>query len=82
MMLRPSRLQIMESGDIPYLWILGARDNYINCDVMKSRVRMPVNGTLKILENSGHLGFIEEEERSLRILDEFIYRESRQHTLE
>src|SRR4030042_4952125 len=72
MMARPSRLTVMESGIVPCLWILGAMDNYINCEMAQTKVRMPANGELVILENSGHLGFVEEEEKSLKILIGFI----------
>lgn len=36
MMLRPSRVTVMEKGKIPCLWILGAKDNYINCEQISS----------------------------------------------
>jgi pimeloyl-ACP methyl ester carboxylesterase len=35
-------------------------------------VKLPSNARLVVLENSGHLGFIEEESESLRILSGFI----------
>jgi len=72
MMARPSRLTVMESGRVPCLWILGAMDNYINCEMAQTKVRLPANAELVILENSGHLGFVEEEEKSLKILIGFI----------
>ncbi|NSW93297.1 MAG: alpha/beta hydrolase [Bacteroidales bacterium] len=72
MMARPSRLHIMEEGLIPCLWILGRHDNYINCDAIQSKVRLPANARLVILENSGHLGFIEEPQLSATALTQFI----------
>jgi pimeloyl-ACP methyl ester carboxylesterase len=72
MMARPSRLTIMEQGIVPCLWILGIMDNYIPCDIIKQKVRLPANAELIVLENSGHLGFIEEKEKSARILTDFI----------
>ncbi|OFY61673.1 MAG: hypothetical protein A2V64_02515 [Bacteroidetes bacterium RBG_13_43_22] len=72
MMARPSRLAVMESGRVPCLWILGAMDNYINCELAQTIVRLPENAKLVILKNSGHLGFIEEEAKSLEILTKFI----------
>ncbi|MCX6301099.1 MAG: alpha/beta hydrolase [Bacteroidia bacterium] len=72
MMARPSRLAVMEEGKVPCLWILGKMDNYVNCELAKSKVRLPKNAELVVLENSGHLGFIEEEEQSLYILAEFV----------
>lgn len=72
MMARPSRLPVMEKGRIPLLWILGELDNYINCRQMQGRVRLPGNAELCVLPDSGHMGFVEEEEHSLEILAEFV----------
>jgi pimeloyl-ACP methyl ester carboxylesterase len=72
MMLRPSRLSFMEEGRVPFLWILGTMDNYIPCDLIQSRVNMPSNAEVVILRNSGHIGFIEEEELSVKNVSEFV----------
>ncbi|MGB8489695.1 MAG: alpha/beta hydrolase [Bacteroidales bacterium] len=72
MMSRPSRVGVMEEGKIPLLWILGKLDIHIPYDTIQSRVRLPSNARVVVLENSGHMGFIEEEDRSVQILSEFI----------
>lgn len=72
MMTRPSRLSVMEQGRVPCLWILGALDNYIPCEIMQTRVRLPANATLEVLKNSGHMGFVEEKALSAKILSNFI----------
>lgn len=72
MMERPSRQRLMEEGKVPCLWILGAMDNYIPVETISSRVSLPENAELVVLQNSGHLGFIEEEEHSLEIFRNFI----------
>lgn len=72
MMERPERLQVMEDGRAPCLWILGSEDNYIPCDSMQQRVVLPSNARVVVLKNSGHLGFIEEQNLSLEILSDFI----------
>jgi len=71
MMARPSRLYLMEEGRVPCLWLLGAMDNYIDCEQIQTKVRLPGNAEVHILNGSGHMGFIEEEERSLEIVAEF-----------
>jgi pimeloyl-ACP methyl ester carboxylesterase len=71
MIKRPSRVHVMESGKIPCLWILGALDNYIDFRAIQERVILPPSVTVAVLENSGHMGFIEEEEEALRILTSF-----------
>jgi pimeloyl-ACP methyl ester carboxylesterase len=72
MMMRPSRLSFMEEGKVPCLWILGTMDNYIPCDLIQSKVKLPTNAKVVVLNNSGHLGFIEEEELSVKIVIDFI----------
>jgi pimeloyl-ACP methyl ester carboxylesterase len=72
MMIRPSRLSIMEEGKVPCLWILGLMDSYIPYELIQTKVKLPSNSKVVILTNSGHLGFVEEEERSLEVIKEFV----------
>lgn len=72
MMARPSRLQYMEEGKVPCLWILGTMDNYIPCGEIQSRVKLPSNAKVAVLNESGHMGFVEEEDRSVKIISEFV----------
>lgn len=72
MMARPSRLLVMEEGKVPCLWILGSMDNYIPCDVIQTKVKLPYNASLVVLKNSGHIGFIEEESLSVKTISDFV----------
>jgi pimeloyl-ACP methyl ester carboxylesterase len=72
MMARPSRVSVMEKSPVPCLWILGRMDNYINCNVIQTKLELPSNAQVVIMENSGHLGFIEEEDLSVNVLGDFI----------
>lgn len=72
MMIRPSRLSFMEEGRVPCLWILGTMDNYIPCEMIQAKVKLPANATVVVLNNSGHLGFVEEQELSVKIVSEFV----------
>lgn len=72
MMIRPSRLSIMEEGKVPCLWILGVMDNYIPCELIQTRVNLPANAKTVVLKKSGHLGFIEEPEKSLEAVTDFV----------
>ena len=72
MMIRPSRLSFMEEGKVPCLWILGKMDNYIPCELIQTKVKLPANAKVVVLINSGHMGFVEEEELSVKILSEFV----------
>lgn len=69
---RPSRIKVLESGIVPCLWVLGAQDNYISCEAVRAKVHLPGNAQVMVLNNSGHMGFIEEEERSLRVITDFV----------
>ncbi|HEX2920266.1 MAG TPA: alpha/beta hydrolase [Bacteroidales bacterium] len=72
MMKRPSRIEIMEEGRVPCLWILGKLDSYIKPVVMQEKVKLPENARLVLLNKSGHMGFIEEEALSAETLVRFI----------
>ena len=62
----------MEEGRVPCLWILGSMDSYIPSDIIRTKVILPANARVVVLEKSGHLGFIEEEEISVRAITGFI----------
>lgn len=72
MMIRPSRQSVMEEGRAPCLWILGSMDNYIPCDLIQTNVNLPSNASVVILKNSGHMGFVEEESKSVEVITEFV----------
>jgi len=72
MMARPSRINILESGRVPCLWILGTMDNYIDYMQVQKNVKLPVNAKVVILKDSGHIGFIEEEDKSVDVITSFV----------
>jgi pimeloyl-ACP methyl ester carboxylesterase len=71
MIVRPSRLALMEEGRVPCLWILGEMDSYIPCEFIQTKVSLPSNAKLVVLKNSGHIGFIEEEDLSVNLISDF-----------
>ena len=68
---RPDRSRIMEEITIPLLWILGRKDNYINFQSAKEKINLNGMGKLVILDNSGHMGFMEERKDSAAHLISF-----------
>ena len=74
MIARPSRVGFMEEGWVPCLWILGAYDRYIPCEAIQQKVCLPLNAKAVILEQSGHMGFVEEEERAAEVITRFVER--------
>lgn len=71
MIARPARVTVIEGGKCPLLWILGRHDRYFSPEAALRDIKLPDNSKLVILENSGHLGYIEETERSAGILTDF-----------
>jgi pimeloyl-ACP methyl ester carboxylesterase len=47
-------------------------DNYIPCELIQKQVKLPSNARVVVLKNSGHMGFVEEEENSLKAITEFV----------
>jgi len=68
---RKPRVSLMEEGVAPLLWILGLHDQYIDYSKVSMAVNLPSNARLVTLNESGHLGFIEEPEKSANLLTEF-----------
>ena len=68
---RPDRCKLMYDDKIPLLIIAGKKDNYIPYEVMEKIKQIGTNVEVQTLENSGHMGFIEEPEESFRILSAF-----------
>ena len=69
---RPSRIGVMEEGRVPCLWILGMMDSYIPYELIQTKVNLPTNARVVVLEKSGHLGFIEEEDKSAEMIIGFV----------
>ena len=44
---------------------MGKKDNYIPYDIVSEKIGIPRDITKLILEKSGHIGFIEEKEKSV-----------------
>jgi pimeloyl-ACP methyl ester carboxylesterase len=74
MITRPSRQSVVESGRVPLLWILGRDDLYFSPEKAIRDTRLPHNAEVVILENSGHLGFVEETGRSAELITGFARR--------
>jgi len=72
MMQRPSRLELMQEGRVPCLWILGLMDSYIPYDIIQTKVDLPANAKVVVLEESGHMGFVEEEDKSVEAIKMFV----------
>lgn len=74
MKLRPDRSEIIKKSPIPFLLILGRKDSHIAYETVKTKIELNQSGELAVLENSGHMGFVEEPEKSADIIQSFVQR--------
>ncbi|HAF29075.1 MAG TPA: alpha/beta hydrolase [Bacteroidales bacterium] len=72
MMNRPDLSESLVKSTIPFLYLVGEHDNYIDYNTVVPKVRHPKMAEQCVLSNSGHMGFIEEKELSLLYLERFI----------
>lgn len=68
---RPERCTLFLDEKVPLLLIAGKKDNYIPFELMEKINNLGTNIELKVLENSGHMGFMEEPGKSAEILSTF-----------
>jgi pimeloyl-ACP methyl ester carboxylesterase len=73
MKVRPDRQDLLKETGLPVLFILGKKDNYIPYNLMHNVAKRTVTGEILTLENSGHMGFIEEPDVCLKTLSSFVY---------
>ena len=57
---RPDRTHVMQDPSIPLLLIGGKKDNYIPPDVFEKLVSLAPHASVLRLDESGHMGFMEE----------------------
>ena len=72
MMVRKDYVNLLANTSIPFLWILGEKDNYIPFNEIQSKVKIPTNGKMLALKNSGHQGFMEEKQNTIVNLVKFL----------
>ncbi len=73
MMERPDRSGVIERNNVPVLHIIGKKDNFIPFEVAEKIAASSKNIRKAVLENSGHMGFLEEKEKALNVCTEFIH---------
>ena len=72
MMQRPDRTDVLKNGNIPVLFIMGKYDNAIPIDDVLQQCHLPQKAYIHILERSGHMGMMEEPDKSNRAVKEFL----------
>ena len=69
---RPDRQHIINNQDMPVLWIYGKYDNLISYEKVQSLVESQPYIKNVLLSESGHMGFFEEPEKTLKAISDFI----------
>jgi len=69
---RPDRRDVMKVSTDPVLIIAGRKDNYIPFEVYQQHFELAPDTEVFVLENSGHMGFIEEKELALEGVRKFL----------
>ena len=64
--------RVLQNPDLPLLLIGGIKDNYIPIEVFEKLVKLAPHATVLRLEESGHMGFMEEPERVSRAIMEML----------
>jgi pimeloyl-ACP methyl ester carboxylesterase len=72
MKLRKDRTFIIEKFMSPVLFVVGKKDNYIPVEKLMQLSNLPNKKYIVVLENSGHMGFIEEKEFALDEVENFL----------
>jgi len=72
MISRPDRSQVLAQFTGPVLFIIGQQDNVIPLDTSLRQTHIPALSYIHLLENSGHMGMMENSAASNRILADFL----------
>lgn len=71
---RSDQLHTLTKLDIPVLFIIGKQDSRIPLDLVLPQIKLPKHGEALILEDVGHMGFIEAKKQTEGILLQFANR--------
>jgi pimeloyl-ACP methyl ester carboxylesterase len=72
MIKRPDRTAILKNTRMPVLFIMGEFDNAIPLQDGLKQCHLPERAYINILHRSGHMGMLEQADKSTRILEKFL----------
>ncbi|MER3499341.1 MAG: alpha/beta hydrolase [Chitinophagaceae bacterium] len=72
MMQRPERLNVLKNSRVPVFFIIGKYDNAVPMKDSLAQCHLPRISYIHILENSGHMGMLEEVEKSVTALKQYL----------
>lgn len=72
---RRDQNEMLRNTTVPHLFILGRKDDYIPVEAAEAMVAAHPEARVRWLENSGHMGFLEEPEATAEAILEFVREE-------
>jgi pimeloyl-ACP methyl ester carboxylesterase len=72
MIRRPERLQVLTDSRVPVLFVMGKYDAAVPMEDGLKQCHLPQKSYIHVLHQSGHMGMLEEKDKSNRILEEFL----------
>jgi pimeloyl-ACP methyl ester carboxylesterase len=72
MIKRPDRTSVLKNTKLPVLFIMGEFDNAIPLQDGLKQCHMPEKSNFHVLHQSGHMGMLEETEKTNRLLEDFL----------
>jgi pimeloyl-ACP methyl ester carboxylesterase len=69
---RPDRTAVLQNPELKLLLVGGMKDNYIPVEVFEKLVTLAPHARVLRLEQSGHMGFIEEPQPVVRAFVEMM----------
>ena len=72
MMERPDRTELLSQTAVPVLFVMGKEDAAIPVEDSLKQCHLPRKSYIHMLSQSGHMGMLEEKEKSNSILEEFL----------
>ena len=69
---RPDRTEVLRRATVPILFVLGRWDTAVPFEDSLAQTHLPQLAYIHVLEHSGHMGMVEEPERSTAILNQYL----------
>lgn len=69
---RPDRTEMLQKANVPVLFIMGKYDNAVPLDDGLKQSHLPEKSYIYVLQNSGHMGMLEEKNKCNEILEKFL----------
>jgi len=72
MIFRPDRTSVLETFSKPVLFVIGKYDDAVSLDISLRQCHLPYEAIMHILQHSGHIGMLEEDQLSSIYLTDFL----------